>query len=183
MVKIIRRKEINELVEVIKALAYKDLSFIVSHPDEALYSLGLVIDNKKLRHRAQHILQMVEVMPYNSIESRRLWQNSEFCQIVLDLMQTIDVEVDKVEYLERKIDSMHENVSIGIDETPKKPFKIDGRWKESTIQSKYREYNPEANEWCDDDILIELGLYVETVYEDSGMTNEKYTGMLKERRQ
>lgn len=177
------RKEINMYGSIISALNYRNLAEMEGQDDEAIYDLSRVLDNKYLRRRAIALMEFVQFSNYESIYSRSLWKIKPFCQDVYSLMLAIDKEVNKLERLEHKIDSMHVNVSPDIGETPKKPFKIDGRWKESTVLSKYREYNPEANEWCDEDILIELGLYVEPVYEDSGMTNEKYTAMLKERRQ
>lgn len=185
--KIFTRREINILSSTIKALAYRDIDEMKGQDPEAIYEIDLInhFGHSGLRRQAQFLLQTVDSMPYQSIESRNLWQKEKgFCEEVFDLLRKIDKEAARIHYMENKVEEMHVNTSTDIGETPSKPIKndlvsiddivIDRRWTEKTIPMQLRKrcYDIEP-EWTDYDILDYIGYY-EIEYEDTGMNNKEY---------
>lgn len=191
--KILTRKEINIISSTIRALAYRDISFMEGLDDEAIYEVDLVnqIGSSHLRHRAQHILQMVEMMPYQSIESRNLWQyQHSFRQEVFDLLFKIDREVNRITKEEKRIEEIHiqakEDSRTVLTEVQQiellDTIKLDGRWNENTIPNNIRARYPEIT--LDDETILDIVLPEDIVYyeDPNSISNIEYVEMLKARR-
>lgn len=164
--KLLRRKDIEEMCSVIETLRFKDISRMVGFSDEAVYDIGRVIDNKMLHRRALEIMELVDATPFKSLHSRNLWLSKDFMQIVNDLLNKIDLEIGKVDRLENKIietpiNDAHDVGEIGSEVQGNalskiKAIKLDKRWTKNTISGHIKRLVPEASGLSDDEILEAL---------------------------
>ena len=103
MIKILRRKDINLMAGIIQSLAFSDSKYMDEEaPDEALTDIESVLNNSRLQGRCKFILDMVDCSGYDSIFSRRLYQDDNIGLEIYDLMNLIDVTIAKVVDIENE---------------------------------------------------------------------------------